>query len=314
MRDDMNIYNSRYKSLSSVVLETGKVRIEIVPQLGAKLVSLIYKPSGKEWLADSTEPQLNQVQYGDSFANGGMCGWDECFPTIDACRTGEHGAINLPDHGEVWSLPWDLRIEEGRIVCSVAGRQLPYKLTRQTEFVNTNTVKFSYRVENRGSLPFPFMWVAHPQFRVTEPTRILLPGGMSNLLCVYGGAEGGGGPGFTVPNRWIVDDVTDRTGLKFYYPYPVTEGWSGLMGEHSRNYVILTTASGKVPYLGIWIDKGLFNKKSIVALEPAIGYYDSLERTVANRTAVELPPGAEYNWELEISLGQLGLHESFSKS
>lgn len=297
------IYTSRYKGLSSVVLETEKVRIEIVPQLGAQIVSLFYKPSGKEWLVDSREPQLSQPQYGASFASGAMSGWDECFPTIDACRTGEHGAIHLPDHGEVWSLPWELLIEEERIVCSVEGRALPYKLTRQTEFVNSDTVRLAYRVENQGRLPFSFMWVAHPQFRVAEPTRILLPGDMSKLSCVYGGADGTDSE-FTVPPRWIVDAETNRTGLKFYYPNPVTEGWSGLMGEHSRNYVILTTVSGKVPYLGIWIDKGLFNDNSIVALEPSIGYYDSLERAIANGTAVELPAGAEYEWELVISLGQ----------
>lgn len=300
------VYTSRYKSLASVVIETEKVRIETVPQLGAKLVSLFYKPAGKEWLVDSVHPRLNLMEYGDSFGDGDMSGWDECFPTVDACRMGdhEHGDLYLPDHGEVWSLPWDFLMDEGRVQCSVAGRRLPYKLTRLTEFTDVDTVRLSYKAENLGSASFPFMWVAHPQFGITEPTRVLLPGSMGNLACVYGGTDENDGSEFALPDRWILNAETNGTGKKYYCPHPVTEGWSGLMGEVSRNYITVTAASSKVPFWGIWIDQGLFNTRSVVALEPSIGYYDSLERAVANGTAVELNPGESFEWELILSLGQ----------
>ena len=35
--------------------------------------------------------------------------------------------------------------------------------------------------------------------------------------------------------------------------------------------------SGKTPYLGLWIDEGCYNTVSTVALEPASGYFDSLD-------------------------------------
>lgn len=305
MENKVSIYKEHYKSLSSVVMENEHIRIEMIPELGAKIVSLIYKPSGHEWLVDTTAAQLSQVEYGSSFAKGGMCGWDECFPTIDECRIGEHGEILLPDHGEVWSLPWDVQIVDRTIICSVNGRQLPYRLTRQIEFVDTDKVRLSYRVENQGNYSFPFTWAAHPQFRITEPTRVLLPEEMDILNCVYGEKEGTTGGEWPVPERWIIAAEADATGKKYYYPALVTEGWSGIRREHSNNYLILTTLDEKVPYLGIWIDKGLFNERSVIALEPAIGYYDSLDRAIANGTAVELSPGGEvYHWELVISLGQ----------
>jgi len=50
------------------------------------------------------------VAYGAVFVDQDMSGWDEMFPTINACTypaPSPYAGITLPDHGEVWVLPWE---------------------------------------------------------------------------------------------------------------------------------------------------------------------------------------------------------------
>jgi galactose mutarotase-like enzyme len=297
-----DLYQSVYKGMPSYAAENGHIRVEMVPELGGKLVSLLHKETGKEWLLDSGARPLRTPAYGSSFADWDMSGWDECFPTIDGCEVGEDGSTRLPDHGELWSVPWEVEVVGGVIAASVAGRQLPYRFSRTLELTGDRTLTLGYEAHNTGSAPFDFLWAAHPQFNVDEPTAILLPEGMRELQCVFGGRALEAGAGFEAPEPWIVDPALDGNGLKFYYPGSVNEGWSGLCGLNTGNRLYVRTDREKVPYLGIWIDKGMYNDRTTIALEPGIGYYDSLARASRNGTAIKLMPGERYRWRLELEL------------
>ncbi|MHB8276843.1 MAG: hypothetical protein ACYDIA_04225 [Candidatus Humimicrobiaceae bacterium] len=51
--------------------------------------------------------------YGSTYVKAECAGFDEIFPTIDECFyvTYPWKGIPIPDHGEVWSIPWQLDIE-----------------------------------------------------------------------------------------------------------------------------------------------------------------------------------------------------------
>ena len=54
---------------------------------------------------------VRPAAYGATFVEQDMAGWDEMFPTILACAypgPGPHHGAALPDHGEAWSLPWEV--------------------------------------------------------------------------------------------------------------------------------------------------------------------------------------------------------------
>lgn len=72
----------------------------VVPEMGAKLVSLADKRSGLEWLAGPADRPFRPVPYGADFVQQDMSGWDEMFPTIVACAypaPGEnHGSRPCP--------------------------------------------------------------------------------------------------------------------------------------------------------------------------------------------------------------------------
>jgi len=71
--------------------------------MGAKLVSLVHKPAAHDWLLGPADRPFRPVPYGASFVDQDMSGWDEMFPTIEACPypgEGPYAGAALPDHGE----------------------------------------------------------------------------------------------------------------------------------------------------------------------------------------------------------------------
>lgn len=299
----VHVTTGTYKSFFSITIESKQISIEMVPELGGKLVSIVYKPTGKEWMLDSAHRSLQKPIHGSTFTDWDMSGWDECFPTINACKLGMDKDINLPDHGELWVLPWAYKIEENEVVCSVQSLKFPCRFTRRISFPSADRVRLDYRADNDSDEPIPFLWVPHPQFTVTEPTRILLPESMEEMLCVYEGHTLKNGKLYAWDDVSLLSPAVTGDARKFYYGGQVPVGWSGLYGVESGNFLIVTVPQNKVPYLGVWMDEGMFNDRVTCALEPSIGYYDSLEMAVGNGTAQMIPAKASFEWHLELAIG-----------
>ncbi len=111
------------------MLESDFIRTAVVPEMGAKLVSLFDKRTQREWLVAPGLRPLQKVAYGANFVEQDMSGWDEMFPTIVACDypvPGERFGTPLPDHGEVWPLSWRLEpTSPDSLRTSVEGKALP---------------------------------------------------------------------------------------------------------------------------------------------------------------------------------------------
>ncbi|MFD1179130.1 hypothetical protein ACFQ3W_22890 [Paenibacillus puldeungensis] len=307
----VQIGTSRYRNWSSFVMETEYIRAEIIPGLGAKIVSLCYKPTDKEWLVDAGGRKLVQPKYGSSFGQADMSGWDEVFPTIDPCEAPGYGGHSLPDHGEVWPLSWDCEFTEREVSCSVEGVAGPYRLTRKLSFPATDQLQMDYCVVNHGTEPLPFIWVPHPQFWVSEPTHIVLPSTVQEMVCVFGGNTQVTGKHYAWKELSMVGETQTGDGRKYYIPGIHKEGWCGLVGANSGEWLRMSTDPKKVPYLGIWVDEGMGNDRNVIALEPSIGYYDRLDRAIGNGTAPVIKPGQTIEWSLSVSLGTGGIQAGF---
>jgi hypothetical protein len=60
--------------------------------------------------------------------------------------------------------------------------------------------------------------------------------------------------------------------------------------------------AGALPYCGVWIDEGVLNQVSAVAIEPCSGYYDSLVAAWQNGRVAEVGPGETRTWRLDVTL------------
>ncbi len=305
-----------WHGLDAWALESEVLRVVVVPELGAKIVSLFDKRAGHEWLVGPMRSPKN-VPYAASFTDQDMSGWDEMFPTIDACEypaSGPYYGRPLPDHGEVWSLPWQMgNSEPGTILLTVEGRAIPYRLQRKISFTKPATVQLAYELENNGSERLNFLWAAHPQFVAGAHTAVVLPDSIDEVVNVLpSDTWGAEGQRFTWPRAisadgktWQLDRIrsaTHKDCRKFYLPPENPVAWAALV-DHRRGCSLRVEWSSKeLPYLGIWVDEGKYNSLPAVALEPSNGYYDSLARAYKNQRAAICYPGSKQNWTLSIVL------------
>src|SRR5665647_2081895 len=99
---------SRYKNKDSVVLESTRIRAEFIPDPGGKMVSLINKETGYEYLVQRKNEIYSDQPFDGVFVKGECSGFDDMFPTIDVCSYENEPwkGVKMADHGEVLSLPW----------------------------------------------------------------------------------------------------------------------------------------------------------------------------------------------------------------
>src|SRR4051794_28820774 len=109
----MSISEERIGGFPAYSLCNGVVRLAVIPRLGGKIVSFCRVESEHEWLLQRERP-YRTLSYGDDFEAGAPAGFDECFPTIRACvyPEREYPGLALPDHGELWAVPWEVSAKE----------------------------------------------------------------------------------------------------------------------------------------------------------------------------------------------------------
>jgi galactose mutarotase-like enzyme len=287
------------------VLENEALRVCIVPSLGAKIASLYDKAAGYEWLAPPSHP-VRERAYGDTFVAHDMAGWDEMFPTIVPCASPFDPAVELPDHGEVWLLPWHIReANRTRLTLSVTGQALPYVLTR-TASLHGDRLRLDYHLKSHAALPLPFLWTAHPLFNADEHTRIELPPSLTQVVNASAHLHWGQ-PDHLLeyPGLERRLDAAGNASLKdyrkFYLPPEQVVSSTGLVQQDRNCGLRLRWDSAFAPYLGVWVDEGTYSKNTTVALEPASGYRDSLSLAIENKRVSIVQPGAEVHWWLEVA-------------
>lgn len=300
------------------MLENAGLRVVTVPSMGAKIVSLFNKQVDHEWLIGPADRPFRPVPYGASFIEHDMSGWDEMYPTIVACPYPEGGPFvgaALPDHGEVWALPWTLASVDGnQITLEVQGKALPYRLTRTLSLPDTHSLQLDYAVTNTGDAPFMGLWAAHPQFTASAATQIRLPPDVDTVVAVQAigdwapiGAQLDW-PQATSPDGLPIhlDRVTSavaRQSRKVYTQPHQPIPWAMLVETGANHWLRMAWDPGQLPYLGIWVDEGQYNPALTIALEPSNGYYDSLEWAHENARIPVIKPGEHLTWSVTITLG-----------
>jgi galactose mutarotase-like enzyme len=301
-----------WHGFTGYVLENEHLHVVIVPALGAKIASLVDKAANHEWLAPPSHP-VRAREYGDTFTDHDMAGWDEMFPTIVACPSPHDPSVTLPDHGEAWALAWDvLSAAENWLELQVQGRALPYQLTRITRFEDEQ-LKLLYELINLSQVAIPFLWAAHPLFNADEHTRIALPEEVTQVVNVADH------PLWGAPDRLLdypltagiaqplnrVGDPSRKDYRKYYVPPEQSVSSAALVQEDIGRRLHLSWDSAVAPYLGVWVDEGTYSRGTTVALEPASGYYDSLALAMHNRRVAVLPPGGRVSWRLTVECGRM---------
>ncbi len=299
------------------------LQLELLPDIGGKLISLRDLESGREFLLppQRSDPPYARAFPGARFESYDTSGFDECFPTIEPCRcmpgTSATG-WDLPDHGELWSKSWNWRSDGEEVLCSVGGAQWPYQFERRIRLTG-RTVRLSYRVVNLSPAPMPFLWAAHPLLRVKPGDRIMLPGEVREVLLNWSSNDHAGRLGdrrswpFLDPQQQdtdysVVPDPRVRRAAKFFSDR-LRDGTAALYDPQTKRNLVFHFDARKIPYLGVWLCYGGWPAAEgpghlTIALEPSSGRPDSLAEAMRRGEHSTVPPDGELTWELELSVSK----------
>ena len=305
----------------AVQLNTGLLSLSVVPELGGKITSLRDLRTGREWLWRNPRLPYRRVAANSSYgALADTGGWDECFPTVAACRypSAPWAGRAVPDHGELWSRVPAFEISQGAdsaSLCTVwQGNPLPYRFERQVHATaGSACLRVDYTVSNQGQAPLQFIWSIHPLLAIEPGMQLRLPPEARFNCWTSQPANRLAAAGLSFPLSLGGYDLATLPGptaglaLKLWSdPLPAGQGWASLRAQNGSLHMRWDPAL--LPQVGFWLNLGgwagdggepYYN----LGLEPCIGAQDSLAEAVSRQHVFgELPPGARRAWQLEIEL------------
>jgi hypothetical protein len=316
--------------LRAVRLVTPDVRLDVLPELGGKTISLTDAITGHEYLSrPSSDAEYRLPAFGGAFEDYDISGWDECFPAIgesshpDAPWRG----TAIPDHGELWTLPWHLQAVDGTLRLGTHGVRFPYAFAKQI-VPRAGGFRLDYRVENPTPFTFACFWSTHPLFAASPSTRVMIPTSKMRVQASISGRLGG----LLDEHSWPATVGRDRQAIELdvigpsgqgeadkLYSARVREGWAALHEEDSDQWLLFTFSPERVPFVGFWANRSGWpaaRPSYNLALEPCNGAPDRLDLAVARGDATAVPAKGELTWSLNVQIGRgaSALRRSISES
>src|SRR6266403_4434278 len=164
------------------ILSNQDVEIAVVPELGARIISLKDLRTGREWLwHPDGGPKLFRSRAGDDFQTSPLVGMDECLPTIAPCSW---RGRDLPDHGELWNAPWSVdRTAWGGGILKTRARLgiSPFEFERTIE-LQENEIRINYQLNSRSGEEEDYLWAMHALLKLRAGDRIELPASTRGML------------------------------------------------------------------------------------------------------------------------------------
>jgi len=312
--DRSGITRGVYKDVDSVILENEFLRVNILPEWGSKTASIIHKQSGSELLWQNPEPRFRKSSYGTPYPDGDKSGFDEMFPSIKPGFSEDPpwNGTEIPDHGEVWSIPWNSGVNGDSLLMDVDGVRFPYHLRKEVS-LNGGTIHYAYTATNKSAHPFPYIWAAHPLFNTVPGMVFRVPEGMNRIVNAEPGKPlGGYGKELSFPlcstedgselDLSVVPDKSETGYQKYYFKKPVSEGWCEIFNPDNHLTVRLSFPKEKVPYLGMWLNIMGWAGQYNIAPEPATAAMDRIDLSGLWGCGSILEPYEEHHWFLDITV------------
>ncbi|MCO5239594.1 MAG: hypothetical protein M9904_06015 [Chitinophagaceae bacterium] len=309
----MSISLSKYKNKNSVVLENSKIRAEFIPSPGGKLISLIDKLTGYEYMVQRSNGIYRDQPFDGIYTEGECSGFDDMFPTIDACeyQLPPWKGVKMSDHGEVWSLPWTYRILENMLEMEVNGIRYPYLLKKMVSLTGDNGLQWTYKLFNNSESDFEFLWAGHFMINAVEGLRIELPPDCKEAVSVLSasGREYGETVGWPfqkdkdkkVYRADIMRSASERGFEKFYFSDKLEKGWCRLIYPDGK-LLTISFSSETVPYLGLLVNEngwdGLYN----LFVEPCTVCFDRPDVARQYGQISKVNARGIYTWSLQVNI------------
>jgi hypothetical protein len=290
-----------YRGLRTVVLENRLLRLVVLPEAGAKIWQISYKPYDTDLLWNNPRIPPSRLPGNSRYDDVWSGGWDELFPNDEiALIDGE----SYPDHGELWSGNWEAEPFSSAEEVGVRMRYVTPISSIEVEKTirlrpDQSRIEFHHRFTNRGRTAFPFLWKLHPAMAVSPQHRIDFPPMQVVLESGFPGTLGGGAETADWPFiKTAAGDVDlrritceDARQLYFFYGTAMQGNWCALTNSATGLSCGLQFDSTVFPNCWLFATYGGWRNYNVAVLEPSTGYPLNFEVMRAAGRQRSLAPG-----------------------
>ena len=300
-----SIQKSKVGGMDALVLENEKIRTVILPEMGARVLSLIYKQTETEFAWRSPNVPIKKMN--EELEN--VSGFFDCIPTTDPCT---FRGKKLPLGGEVSSKPWKiLKIEKKPTVvtlkmearCQIYPISIRKKIALQK---NKSALKIEYEVSNLSTENLEYHYSSHNTIQVSPYHRLVIPHEVTKVKLGYDSRFGKMGDTISWPeamdtkgNRVDISKIASPCEgiMENYYTPKLKERWCAAINEAKHEALAITWQGEALPYLNICTNTGGWRDYYFAALEPVTGRPDNLEVAVNQwKDYATLKPKEQTQW------------------
>lgn len=287
-------------------ISTDTIKLDLVPELGGKILSLIDPTNGVDWMWSPPDQRgLFRNKITDPFIAGPLAGADECFPTIAPCRW---QGRDLPDHGDLWAVPWQvLAHTESEIDLQVRPPVSPFEFRRRIA-LERNSAHFTYTVRNAGRKDESFLWAFHPMLHYDAGDRLEVPATSARIDSQINTPFGGRGDRIKLPEPLpgVRLDRLDFGPLKSaavkYFTDTLEAGRVALVRPKLKRRLIFEFDLKEINTVGVWINGGGWADYRHVIIEPGIGAPDPLDVAADWKRCGRIKAGQTQTWRMSLRL------------
>lgn len=264
-----------------IVLESGRSRIELVPEIGARITS--FRTGDHEFLWRNPALPLRCETPGSEYDPNFFGGIDELMPN-DSPEVLD--GVACPDHGEVWTLPFDV-LEQSPTSARLCAQLPRYGFRIERKIVlDSDSLATTTTIRNLSGRKRPFLWKLHPALAIE-------PG--DEIVCAakrYAVAD----PAWSrriADGDWTGESVPSFDGTtEFLYLFDLTGGHVGWRRGSLRFDVDFDPSV--FPHVWYFASYGGFQGHHVAVLEPCTARTVSVADCIRRGECSVLAPDAEF--------------------
>jgi len=306
--------NSAYRGNRMVILENNLLSLTVLPELGAKIYDLIYKPTQKNLLWHHPRIFPHKVPLGAAFDDVWAGGWDEIFPNDAPCIV---GGERYPDMGEVWSTEWDYSIirNDPQSATLSTITKTPISASRLTRTITIRedeaSLSIRYLIENIGQDTLRFLWKIHPAFDVNETCTIHIPAKTGIVDPRYRQLYSKSSQKYPWPKVRSRDGVTvDLSSVplasthicSLHYVTDLSDGFVVLRNPRDNVDVRINFDKETLHTIWLFLDYGGYRSLYTAVIEPSTSYPYDLSQAIREGRFSRLEPGQQLSCRIDLQV------------
>lgn len=305
-----------YKGEKALTLESESIVLKLLPERGAKIASIYYKPLEIELLwqieGDKYTAPPNPA---NGFTAEDSSGFDDMLPSIlSEDYFWESGAVSrIEDHGNVWYAQWQThQVNGGECFSSLEVDNFPLFFEKLIK-VKDSSIHVGYALTNNSPEAFKGLWAAHPLFAMREGMRLQIERDTIEIINAMqesqlGQDNFGQRLSFEAssPEWKRIATFSADSGMcaKFYFSDTTLSSCS-LIDEVNQLAIVVEYDPKRCPYLGIWKNEGGWAGQNNLGIEPATSAMDCPSLAHSFGMQNSFPPHETTVWDLKITVEPL---------